>query len=72
MTPEQIDAVDNDIASVLDQIGYCKLEVFLYGNPLPLCGEYQRLDRNTIILHNGIIDRWIIDISGITAIGVNR
>lgn len=72
MTPEQIDAVDDNISSVLEEVGYCKLEVFLHGNPLPLCGEYQRLDRHTIILHNGVTERWIIDVSGIIAIGVNR
>ena len=72
MTSEQIDIVDRDVAAVLDRVGYCKIEVFLHGNPLPLCGEYQRFDRDTIILHNGVTDRWIIDVSGITAIGVNR
>jgi hypothetical protein len=42
----------------------------LQGNPVPITGEYQRLDKRTVMLHNGLTDRYIIDVNGIAAIGV--
>jgi hypothetical protein len=72
MTPEQIDRSEDRIDAVLAANGYCKVQVFLYGDPLPKTGEYERINSTTIVLHNGLSDQLIIDIAGIIAIGVTK
>lgn len=70
MSPEQIDLVDQGVAEVIQALGYCKVELFLANNPIPLTGDYERFDNATIILHNGRSGRWIINITDVAAIGV--